>query len=95
MDGWEFDQWFNFGEALWWMALAAVLLFRARIPSRSRMSALAASAWFFLFGISDLIEIHTRAWFRPWPLLLFKTACVLALVLLLFRCLRQQKSRLP
>jgi hypothetical protein len=32
--------------------------------------------WLVLFGISDLIEIFTGAWWRPWPLLMLKGCCL-------------------
>ena len=31
---------------------------------------------FFAFGISDFVEIHTGAWYRPWWLLAWKATCV-------------------
>lgn len=37
---------------------------------------------FVVFGISDLIEAKTGAWWRPWPLLALKACCVVALILI-------------
>lgn len=30
------------------------------------------------FGVSDIIELQTGAWWRPWWLLLLKAACLLS-----------------
>jgi hypothetical protein len=42
-----------------------------------------AAGTFVLFGASDLIEVRTGAWWRPWWLLAWKAACVFALIVLL------------
>jgi len=35
----------------------------------------------FLFGISDLVEANTGAWWRPWWLLVWKGTCLSGMVL--------------
>jgi len=35
---------------------------------------------FLAFGVSDLVEIDTQAWWRPWWLLLWKASCIAGLV---------------
>src|SRR5262249_43373006 len=54
----------------------------------------AAAAVFVLFGISDLIEARTGAWYRPLGLLLLKAACLAVILWLLGAELRHRhKSR--
>ena len=79
MDG---AQWFNALEACLWLALGSLLLIRAnrRHPRRSllRFGAIVL----LLFGASDLVEVCTGAWWRPWWLLAWKGGCLVALLLL-------------
>lgn len=42
-----------------------------------------AFATFVAFGLSDVVELHTGAWWRPWWLFAWKAVCILALVVLL------------
>ena len=79
----EFARLFNVGEAGLWFVIALVLLWRLRPPLR-----LASTRWrwllplcFALFGVSDLIESETGAWWRPGWLLLMKSGCVLGFLL--------------
>ena len=83
---------FNLIEALFWAGAAVgVLIFSKPLPDKRRKIAYFAAATFFLFGISDLVEIHTGAWWRPVWLLLFKGLCIGALTVC-WMCYR--KSRL-
>jgi hypothetical protein len=66
-------------EAVIWFAVAVFLSMQAlRSQRRLRRVFSLLSGAFFLFGISDLIEAHTGAWWRPVWLLLFKSGCVVA-----------------
>ncbi|HEY0980663.1 MULTISPECIES: hypothetical protein [unclassified Schlesneria] len=71
---------FNGLEAAFWIPIGAALFFRSRGPSRNQHLGRVAALWFLLFGISDIFEIFTGAWWRPWPLLLLKGTCVIALI---------------
>jgi hypothetical protein len=51
-----------------------------------------AAFGFVLFGISDLIEIGTGAWWRPGWLLLAKIACLSLLVACLLAYLRDRSE---
>lgn len=83
----EFSRLFNQGEAALWFAIAIVILIRLRAPLK-----LANTFWrwllplaFVVFGVSDLIEAQTGAWWHPWWLLVMKAACVLCFLLAALR----------
>ena len=71
----------NLGEAALWGLMAAYFLLRfcrANGALRRVFGSLAIA--FFLFGISDLIEARTGAWWRPAWLLVLKGGCVIVLL---------------
>ncbi|WP_223788178.1 hypothetical protein [Marinicella meishanensis] len=74
---------FNQLESLLWFALALILSVQAWRQGRNnrffKVTVVTALA-FLLFGVSDLIEAQTGAWWHPVELLLLKVACVLTLV---------------
>src|SRR5688500_19107974 len=78
---------YNYVEIGIWCAIAAVVAAVARRRSGpARRDALLASIVLVAFGLSDYAEIRTGGeWWRPWWLLAWKAACVLALLVLLFR----------
>ena len=70
----------NFCEAGLWFAVAAALAFKAfRGPAAQRRVLSFLSAAFAAFGVSDLIEANTGAWWRPWWLLALKGLCLIAI----------------
>jgi glycerol-3-phosphate acyltransferase PlsY len=70
--------WFNVIEAGIWFALAGWLLFLAlKRQSSLKKTFLVFSATLFVFGISDLIETQTGAWYKPFSLFMLKAVCVL------------------
>lgn len=69
---------FNQAEAGLWFVIALVLVVRLRMPLPWRWLLPAA---FAVFGVSDLIEVQTGAWWQPWWLLVIKAACVLVFLL--------------
>lgn len=74
----------NYVEALLWATVA--LLFAASAMRRHgavRKRCVLAAVTFLLFGISDVVEVQTGAWWRPWWLLLWKAVCLLCLLGLL------------
>jgi CHASE2 domain-containing sensor protein len=77
---WELDQIFNAFEGILWIMVAGVVGCVGFRQPRYRRVALGTGATFILFGISDFIEIHTRAWYSPWTLLALKALCVLSLI---------------
>lgn len=79
------DAIFNLFEAALWFAISAVFFFRGMVraggktpESRAlRRELFLLAAAFAAFGVSDIIESRTGAWWEPWWLLALKTACVL------------------
>ncbi|MBK8094200.1 MAG: hypothetical protein IPK32_20095 [Verrucomicrobiaceae bacterium] len=87
----DFARLFNLGEAALWITIAVVVLIGLRPPHR-----LALGTWrwllplaFAVFGVSDVIESRTGAWWHPWWLLVMKAACVLCFLL---AWMRQRKA---
>ena len=79
-------------EAVFWIAIAmAMSIAAARQSGAARVDCIVAAIAFALFGLSDLVETKTGAWWRPWWLLVWKASCVLALLVLLARYLRRRR----
>ena len=72
---------FNSLEACFWISVAAIVFNKSFRDSRFARLGTITSGWFALFGISDIFEVFTGAWWRPWPLLALKATCVTALVI--------------
>jgi hypothetical protein len=72
---------FNACEAVLWLAMAVVVAFRYwQAKVRTRRIAQGTTVFLALFAVSDLIEMHTGAWWRPPGLLVLKAVCVVGLV---------------
>lgn len=71
---------FNSFEAVFWMAVGIVVFWKSRLSSEHQRLGLIAAGWFVLFGVSDIFEVFTGAWWRPWPLFALKASCVTALI---------------
>ena len=69
---------FNHAEAALWFVIALILAFRGR---RRRPWSWLLPMAFLVFGVSDLIEAQTGAWWEPWRLFVMKAACVLVFML--------------
>ncbi|MCC7291024.1 MAG: hypothetical protein IT449_03060 [Phycisphaerales bacterium] len=73
----------NYWEAgFWGVAALGFSVAALRRRDRARRMLVAGALTLAAFGGSDLVEVHTGAWWRPWWLLGWKAACVGALVLL-------------
>jgi glycerol-3-phosphate acyltransferase PlsY len=73
--------WFNVIEAGIWVTLATrFLLYALRRPTSLKKAFLVFSTTLFLFGLSDVIETQTGAWYRPWGLFLMKAICVILIL---------------
>lgn len=70
----------NYIEAALWGVLGGGFAVAALLNAgRQRRRAAAAWLTLWVFGASDLIEVQTRHWARPWWLLVLKAACVAVL----------------
>jgi hypothetical protein len=68
---------FNIAECGLWLVISLVLLFKSfRDVPKARGTLRLLSLSFFLFGISDFIEAHTGAWWKPLWLLVLKGSCI-------------------
>lgn len=72
---------FNLFEAALWGLVAGIFAIRAmkETPKLRRISRSLALT-FLAFGMSDLVEAHTGAWWQPWWLAAWKIGCVAILV---------------
>ena len=71
---------FNSFEAPFWMVIGVLVFWKSRSSEPHRRLGSIASIWFVLFGLSDVWEVFSGAWWRPWPLFALKASCVTALV---------------
>ena len=85
----DFHALFNEIEAGLWFAIALSLAIWLRMQRPWRWL---LPLSFAMFGISDLIEVKTGAWWEPWWLLVMKATCVLVF-LLAFRERRRQEKK--
>ena len=81
----------NLIECALWCAIGAGFLIRAALRRDHRVTEVIASVTFLLFGLSDFVESHTGAWWRPWWLLVWKGVCLLVFLILLVRYIREKK----
>ncbi len=75
----------NLVEALIWFGFSLRYGLKAqrqhpRQSARQQRCCQWLSGDFFLFGVSDLVEIYIQAWWRPWWLLVWKASCILGFV---------------
>ena len=79
-----------------WIVLSIVLAVVAmRSKNLARTLAWRAVPVLFAFGISDLVEASTGAWWRPWWLLVWKGLCVIALLTLAVTYYRHKNAAKP
>jgi len=82
---------FNLIEGIFWIAVAGGFLL-ALIKPTQRRAKLIAAANFIAFGLSDFVEMHTGAWWRPWWLLVWKGICFAVMLALLIAYLRRRRG---
>lgn len=85
----EFHALFNQVEAVLWFLFALGFALRLTLGRPWRWLLPLA---FAVFGVSDLIEVQTGAWWEPWWLFVMKAACVLVF-LLAWHAYRRQGKR--
>lgn len=80
----------QFEAGLWFLISASMLcIYRRRMPRPWKWL---LPLTFGVFGLSDVIELQTGAWWRPWWLFVMKAACVLVFVVALRAHLRHVKA---
>ena len=82
----------NHLEAGLWMVIGAGFLIHAAVKTAFRRSSLVAGVTFIAFGMSDVVEVRTGAWWRPWWLFGWKAICVLTIAILLIRYLKYRRA---
>lgn len=80
----------NYVEAILWAGIAVVALVR-----RNSRWGYALSAALLAFGVSDLVEAQTGAWYDPWWLLAWKALCVALILAVGLIVLRIRRGRQP
>lgn len=83
----------NYIEAIIWFVFAFGFVIVAQQNSgKIKKHSYLAAINFLLFGISDIVEIQTRAWWSPWWLFFWKSGCILTMVWLLYSHLSIQRN---
>ena len=73
---------YNALEAVWWLALAVVAAACGRgVRGFTWRRQIALTVLLAAFGISDIIEFFTGAWWSPPALLVLKAVCLMGLVI--------------
>ena len=72
----------NSVEAAVWISIGLLLLAGSKkaAVNSSRKGVVALSILFVTFGISDVVEVYSGAWWRPWWLLIWKTLNAIGLL---------------
>ena len=84
----------NYIEAgLWTVLGAGAAAQAARCAGTVRRDLLILAVDLIAFGVSDVVETRTGAWWRPWWLLAWKAACVGVMLALLANHLRRRRRR--
>ena len=81
----------NYTEAAVWVGMAVWCAVRGVRLRSGRMGVLAAAL--VMFGLSDIVEVKTGAWYRPWWLLVWKGVCLVTIVAMLVGIWRGGKGR--
>ena len=86
---------FNYIESGLWFLLALILtinaLTKGKLNPYFKIKIISAIA-FFAFGISDIIEAQTGAWWWPFSLFLLKAICVITFVICFFKYKKIERS---
>ncbi len=80
-------------ECVIWAIIALGFLVRTfSLQDYRRNLAYICAISFFLFGLSDLAEVTTGAWYKPWWLLVWKAACVIVFTACFYFYLKCKKE---
>ncbi len=78
---------------VWFVCALAVLVQAMRDTATLRKTLFTLAGSLALFGASDLVEARTGAWWRPWWLLVWKSACVIVLAAAFIRYFQIRKGK--
>ncbi|MFO0838632.1 MAG: hypothetical protein U1D55_08875 [Phycisphaerae bacterium] len=84
------EYWFNLIECGVWVTIGVCTFVTPSIRRRLGSRASIVASTLVVFGVSDLVEAHTGAWWRPWWLLTWKAACLAVLALTIWPAVRQR-----
>jgi hypothetical protein len=65
----------NYVESCLWAGMGVIALVK-----RNSGWSVALGLTLVVFGVSDVVEAHTGAWYDPWWLFLWKAVCVLLIL---------------
>lgn len=83
----------NYIEAGLWITIGLVFILfglAGMIPLKHRWPVIAVTL--ILFGISDIVETRTGAWWKPWWLFVWKALCVLVLAVCVIQHYSQRRK---
>ena len=73
---------FNSCEAVLWIGFGCALFIATAKSALKQLNVLyVAAITFVVFGVSDIIEIYTGAWWQPLWLLIMKVSCIVSFIL--------------
>jgi hypothetical protein len=81
--------------ALWAVIGAGFIVHALRPRAANRIVAFVAAITFLAFGLSDVVETRTGAWWRPWWLVAWKGVCVVVFLALLCRYILNRNTAPP
>ena len=89
----SFNVVYNYIEIGLWAVIGTCFLISTFLRPVSRNTGLLTALTFYMFSVSDVIEIRTGTWWRPWWLFVMKAACVASMFVLFLVYLKNKKAR--
>jgi len=87
---------FNYIESGLWFLIALGLAIKTLAKGKSdahfKISIIATIA-FVVFGVSDIIEAQTGAWWRPFSLLALKASCIVTFIFCFIKYKKLESSK--
>ena len=88
---WDFFRDTNYAEAGLWILMGIGFGVQGLRSAVGRRRNLLLSITLIAFGVSDIVEAGTGAWWRPWWLLAWKGVCVVMLLGVLLSHIRRAR----
>jgi hypothetical protein len=73
---------FNYIEAIFWISIGITYLYFANTKT-SKLYFFFVALTFITFGISDIVEANTGAWWKPLWLFFWKAICLISFIILI------------